>query len=1265
MKTRAFKKAISVVCVLAMLLSLCVVSFVGTASAAEVTYTLNNNGVVYTQNLTKGADIPAPVAPVAGATFIGWYDDINFTNQVTVAGDDTTLFARYDSVMATFDYTESSAKGYYDPNGKFGVPGIGGYQIVADPDNADNKVLLADTGFSGTTMNMCLETFPGSGVGFKPAATTKYVINFKYKAIAGSNPGTNGYLMAIYLATDAGIGQSGNKNGPYYYQYLPYTDEWTEASLVITGFQASALTSWQNLLICSGEGSNDRGKIYYDDIAITVDTEKNYTLYNEGVKEVKTAKAGDALPTIANSNFLGWYDESLTTKYTTYPFGVTTLVAKYDGVVVDFDNPSMFKPNATAPIQLDLASDPTNASNKVLTYDKTKAPNGMSFAPLGAMYATDGLKLENGKVYKVEFNYYVANIGTSTVSFMTRASNAAGIGNTGGKTDQMSGMAVTSNTNGWAKGSMMFTYNGTDASPYFIFLAHLTEGSTADVYIDNVKVKPYVANVVVEDIEMDFEDVSGESFKWSEGANNFTQNSGDGYVNRGEIVTAADGDKAFRLMHFQKKKGNFYFTVNNGTTHFEFVNGGIYTVSFDYLVEHSETETKIGLYFVDPAMGAVKGNAPFSIIDECVWRDDDPDGEWSHAEITFIALHDLGAYTSLGIGLYNSTNCPIEFASSVLFDDVVVKTHSVTGTSSVIVFDSKGGTKCEPLAVEVGDKVGTLPAPTKYGYNFAGWKYDVTTGSGDSAVTTTYDLTADATKGAGITYAYAAWELQDGVVEISFKTNVKEYDANVQNVVAIPGEPIQGMPEDPTFTNQTFVGWYTDRNFKNKLDLSCAPSTSIVAYAKWKTEGVLIDYENYTFTGAGRISDRYKLIELDDGNTVLSHSLEYGTNKDAAAIARCMFQVSGGSYVRAYEGSPYTITFKYKIEDYKTQGKFYIFLSTTYNTWADYREQFGSFTYNGNTDGWVTGEMKFNAMTNLEATETIIDAMSIACSGDATIYIDDVLISCPENEMNVYGSAVRFNVNGGKAIQTIAGDPGDALKLPTPFKAGYKFIGWFADSAMTVPFTETTFGTEPIIVHAKWQLGKLVEDFEDFPASVQQLGIGGGYSFYNKNVVGFDSSNIRSGAVSLFRNGTTSGDKSFTCMRDKELSLEVGETYTISFYVKPTAITDDTGTILLKKMNTYTGLTGAIEQGVIKTMAELTEGEWQKVSYTFVAESKYVALCTTAGNDMYFDDIEITLKGYTGSAPTGDTSVSPLIILAVIILSAGALLFTGKKVFSK
>ena len=135
-------------------------------------------------------------------------------------------------------------------------------------------------------------------------------------------------------------------------------------------------------------------------------------------------------------------------------------------------------------------------------------------------------------------------------------------------------------------------------------------------------------------------------------------------------------------------------------------------------------------------------------------------------------------------------------------------------------------------------------------------------------------------------------------------------------------------------------------------------------------------------------------------------------------------------------------------------------------------------------------------------------------------------------------------------------------------------------------------------------------------------------------------------------------------MRSADLALSVGSTYTLTFFVKPTSIGNDAGTISLAEMKTFTGINNATAKDVIVKVSDLKEGEWQQITYTFTATSEFYAIQTSDGNNMYFDDITMTLYGYTGGS-TGDTSVSPLLILAIVIMSAGALLVTGKKVFDK
>ena len=106
MKTRAFKKVVSIVCVLAMLLSICVIGFSGAVSAAE-SYTFNTNGVEEIKQYEVGDTLHTPTTSTPGVSFEGWYPSIeDFSNpdkKVTVAGDAKKLYAKYSGLVINAD----------------------------------------------------------------------------------------------------------------------------------------------------------------------------------------------------------------------------------------------------------------------------------------------------------------------------------------------------------------------------------------------------------------------------------------------------------------------------------------------------------------------------------------------------------------------------------------------------------------------------------------------------------------------------------------------------------------------------------------------------------------------------------------------------------------------------------------------------------------------------------------------------------------------------------------------------------------------------------------------------------------------------------------------------------------------------------------------------------------------------------------------------------------------------------------------------------
>ncbi|XRG78623.1 InlB B-repeat-containing protein [Rossellomorea sp. GAMAL-10_SWC] len=69
----------------------------------------------------------------------------------------------------------------------------------------------------------------------------------------------------------------------------------------------------------------------------------------------------------------------------------------------------------------------------------------------------------------------------------------------------------------------------------------------------------------------------------------------------------------------------------------------------------------------------------------------------------------------------------------------------------------------------------------------------------------------------------------------------------------------------------------------------------------------------------------------------------------------------------------------------------------------------------------------------------------------------------------IIGYTVTFESNGGDSIDSQIVD--SRVTIPTePSKAGYKFMGWYSDEALTTPFDFTSVVTKPIKLYAKYAL---------------------------------------------------------------------------------------------------------------------------------------------------------------------------------------------------
>lgn len=494
-------------------------------------------------------------------------------------------------------------------------------------------------------------------------------------------------------------------------------------------------------------------------------------------------------------------------------------------------------------------------------------------------------------------------------------------------------------------------------------------------------------------------------------------------------------------------------------------------------------------------------------------------------------------------------------------------------------------------------------------------------------------------------------EAPEGTYAINFKTNGPE----VATIYGYPGETIK-VPTDIRNGTCKFVGWYTDKKLSVPFTATEFGNKNITLYAKWEVAPFVMDLENYDNSGP---ASRCHLEEDSDGNHYFNWNSDF--NPGQSAITMYSQQVNAnGFYCTLLPGVEYTVTFKYKL----LKGSFDIGVvyNNAGNSWADRKEGVKPLKLsNIDEKNWQTASYTFIADC-----DNVTNYLNFGVAGTGNCYFDDIVVDSATSLVNLYGSTIfMFNANGGKSVDPISGDVGELIgELPASTKAGYLFEGWYTDKDCKTKFTDKTFGEKGLTLYANWLLGKFNESFEDYPKSIT---LAGGYKLYNQSnfKTDFDKSNVQSGGNAIFRNGTTIGDKAFTICREDALSLTKGKQYTLTFYVKPTNVTQAAGTISLISMDKYaTGIHTPSKKEVITTVGELKVGEWQKVSYTFTASDKYVGISTSTGNDMYLDNFTVTLKGYTGTT-TGDNSVNPMLIVMMIILAAGALTVTGKKVFEK
>ena len=326
-----------------------------------------------------------------------------------------------------------------------------------------------------------------------------------------------------------------------------------------------------------------------------------------------------------------------------------------------------------------------------------------------------------------------------------------------------------------------------------------------------------------------------------------------------------------------------------------------------------------------------------------------------------------------------------------------------------------------------------------------------------------------------------------------------------------------------------------------------------------------------------------------------------------------------GSYWATEEGGEIRRSYSTGLENVMTLGK-------DSNDVMKYSDVYGNLPQDGVTQvnrGNMIGEKAKTSMAGLDFEnmwKTVDKRSPVLRSFGSDAY-----------SMPLQKVTITFYTNGGPEVAPISGYPEDPITWPEMKRVGYVFDEWHVYKTLDVKYPLDVFPEYDITLYAKWTDISIRQGFESYPfLTPGEEGLGQDYEVYRPGVVGYDGSYVHDGNKSIHRIGEETGAQDFTLFNEEMEGLTIGNEYRLSFWVYRDSVYNGSDNIQLVQTDYLDVSRPSRGVQTVCKLDQLKQDEWQEVTITFVAQTKYLSFRTPGLSSLYFDDIIITPTGRTG-----------------------------------